>query len=153
MDLSKLHQVLHWPKEGKVAELQQLFNDSPQMKSVAAQVDLSDLNSPAVLIPHVLPLHLGGLGTTAVNGGIISMLVDLAIGLLGVNYYHEGPTATQHLSIHFVKPLIATSVRLEAKETQVIGNRVYGQVHVMNEKGDVCAFANGVLAKAIKKPA
>ncbi|HQQ95698.1 MAG TPA: PaaI family thioesterase [Cyclobacteriaceae bacterium] len=152
MDLSNLHQVLHWPKEGKIKELEQLFNDSPQMKSVAAQVDLTNLNSPAVLIPEVQPLHQGGIGTTAVNGGIISMLVDLAIGLLGVNYYHEGPTATQHLSIHFVKPLIATSVRLEAKETDVLGNRVFGRVRVMNEKGEICAFANGVLAKGLKKP-
>lgn len=153
MDLTNLHQVLHWPGEGKVKDLEQLFNESPQMKSVAARIDLTDLNVPAVLLPEVLPLHMGGIGTTAVNGGIISMLVDLAVGLLGVKYYHEGPTATQNLSIHFIRPLMATSVRLEARETEVIGNRVFGQVRVMNEKGEVCAVANGVLAKAIKKPA
>lgn len=153
MDLSNLHQVLHWPKEGKIKDLEKLFNESPQMKSVAARVDLTDLKTPAVLIPEVLPLHMGGIGTAAVNGGIISMLVDLAVGLLGVVYYHEGPTATQNLSIHFIKPLLATSVRLEAREMEVIGNRVFGEVRVMNEKGEVCAFANGVLAKAIKRPA
>jgi acyl-coenzyme A thioesterase PaaI-like protein len=153
MDLTNLQNVLHWPSEGRTAELEQLFNNSPQLLAVAAAVDLSDPLAPAVLIPKVLPLHQGGIGTTAVNGGIISMLSDLAMGLLGIKYYHEGPTATQHLSIHFLKPLMATSVRLEAQETEVIGNRVFGVVRVMNEKGEVCALANGALAKAIKRPA
>ena len=79
------------------------------------------------------------------------MLVDLAIGLLGLPYSDEGLSATHQLSIHFVRPLIASSVRLEAEETHVIHNRVFGHVKVMNEKGDVCAYASGVLVKAIKK--
>ena len=151
MDLSKLHQVLHWASEGKTKDLEDLFNQSIQLKSIGASVDLSNLKRPLVLLQLVEPMHQGGIGGNAVNGGIISMLSDLAIGLLGVPYYNEGLTATQHLSIHFVKPLMAVSVRLEAEETHVIHNRVFGQVKIMNEKGDVCAFATGTLAKGIKK--
>lgn len=62
------------------------------------------------MIGKIEEIHRGGISGDAVNGGIISMLVDLAIGLLGLKYFEEGLTATHHLSIHFVKPLIATSV-------------------------------------------
>lgn len=151
MDLSKIHQVLHWVEEGKTKELEDLFNQSLQLKSIGASINVSDMKHPVVMIKKVEDMHRGGIGSDAVNGGVISMMVDLAIGLLGLPYYSEGRTATHHLSIHFVQPLVATSVRLEAEETHVIKNRIFGHVKVMNEKGEACAYASGVLVKAIKK--
>lgn len=151
MSLTSLHQVLQWISEGKIKELENFFNDSAQLKVTGVSIDVSNLKQPLVLINKVEEIHRGGIGGTAVNGGIISMLVDLAVGLLGLPYYYEGLTATQHLSIHFVKPLHATSVRVEATEEQVINNRVFGYVKVMNEKGETCAYASGVLVKGIKK--
>ncbi|MDZ4716751.1 MAG: hotdog domain-containing protein [Cytophagales bacterium] len=149
-DLTNVHQILHWVQEGKTRELEALFNQSPQLRLVGATIDISDMKHPVVTIEKVEALHLGGIGGRAVNGGVVSMLVDLAIGLLGISYYGEGLTATHNLSIHFVRPLIATSVIFEAAETQVIGNRIFGNVRVMNEKREVCAYASGVLVKAIK---
>ncbi|MBY0435532.1 MAG: PaaI family thioesterase [Cyclobacteriaceae bacterium] len=151
MDLSLLHQVQHLAIEGKWKELEDFFNQSYQLKIVGASIEMADPKRPAVLIREVTSLHRGGIGSDAVNGGIISMLIDLAIGLLGFPYFAEGMTATHHLSIHFAKPLMAESVRFEAEETHVIGNRVFGHVKVMNEKGEVCAFASGVVVKGIKK--
>ena len=120
MDISKIHQVLHWVEEGRTKELEDLFNQSAQLKTIGASIDISDLKRPAVMIKKVEDMHRGGIGGDAVNGGVVSMLVDLAIGLLGLPYYGEGLTATHHLSIHFARPLRATSVRLEAEETHVI---------------------------------
>lgn len=151
MDLTNIHKILHWVKEGKTQELEDLFNQSPQLKLIGATIDISDMKCPVVIIKKVEAVHCGGIGGGAVNGGIISMLVDLSIGLLGIPYYVEGLTATHNLSIHFVRPLMATSVYFEARETQVINNRIFGNVRVMNEKREVCAYASGVLVKAIKK--
>ncbi len=151
MDLTKIHQILHWAAEGRTKELEDLFNQSIQLKAIGVSIDVSDPGKPFVMIKKIDDTHRGGIGGDAVNGGVISMLVDLAIGLLGVRYYGEGLTATQHLSIHFVKPLHATSVRVEAEETQVIGNRVFGNVRILNHKGEVCSYASGVLVKGIKK--
>lgn len=150
MSLSNIHKVLHLAEEGKTKELEDLFNNSVQLKAISASVDVSNLTLPVVEIKKVEDIHRGGIGGDAVNGGVISMLVDLAIGLLGFQYYKEGLTATLHLDIHFVKPLNATSVRLEAEETHVIGNKVFGHVKVMNEKREVCSYATGVVAKGIK---
>lgn len=151
MDITKIHQILHWVNEGKTAELEDLFNQSPQLKIVGASIDISDMKRPVVIIKKVEAVHCGGVGGNAVNGGIISMMVDLAMGLLGIPYYGEGLTATHNLSIHFARPLVASSVFVEARETQVINNRIFGDVRIMNEKREVCAYASGVLVKAIRK--
>ena len=134
MDLSKIHQILHWVEEGKTRELESVFNESLQLKTIGASIDISNLKRPLVMVRKVEDMHRGGIGSDAVNGGVISMLVDLAIGLLGLPYYGEGLTATHHLSIHFARPLRATAVRLEAEETHVIHNRVFGHVKVMTTK-------------------
>jgi acyl-coenzyme A thioesterase PaaI-like protein len=150
MSLTTLHTIRHFALEGRWKEIESFFNESIQLKQVGAIVDLDNPKKPKVRIKEVTQIHRGGIGGEAVNGGIISMLTDLAIGLLGLNYFAEGMTATSHLSIHFVKPLVASQVILEADISEVIGNRIFGKVNVMNEKREVCAHASGVLAKGIK---
>lgn len=150
MSLTSLHQIKHWAVEKRWDEIEGFFNDSLQLKHIGATIDLSDPLHPIVFIKEVTEVHRGGIGTEAVNGGVISMLVDLAMGLLGLNYFAEGMTATSHLSIHFVRPLIAKKVILDAGMTAVVGNKIFGKVSVMNEKNEVCAYASGVLAKGIK---
>jgi acyl-coenzyme A thioesterase PaaI-like protein len=136
--------------EKRWKDIETFFNESAQLKLIGAQVDLSDPQKPKVCIHEVRDIHRGGVGGEAVNGGIISMLVDLSIGLLGLTYLGEGLTATSHLSIHFVKPLHGQKLLLEAAITEVIGNRIFGKASAMNEKGEICTYASGVVAKAIK---
>ncbi len=150
MSLTTLHAIRHLVSEGRWKEVESFFNESVQLQHVGARIDLTDPKKPAVWINKVTEIHRGGIGGEAVNGGIISMLTDLAIGLLGLNYAAEGMTATAHLSIHFVRPLMANRVILEAEITEVIGNRIFGKVSIMNEKREVCAHASGALAKGIK---
>ena len=150
MSLTTLHKIRHFAEEGRWEEIEIFFNESLQLRQVGARIDLSDPKKPSVSITKVTEMHRGGIGGEAVNGGIISMLTDLAIGLLGLSFAAEGMTATSHLSIHFVKPLMANQVILEAELTEVIGNRIFGKCSVMNEKREVCAHASGALAKGIK---
>jgi len=150
MSLTSLHKVRHLATEGKWKDIEAFFNESLQLKQIGAITDLSNPHKPRVLINEVTEVHRGGIGAEAVNGGVISMLVDLAIGLLGLPYYEEGMTATSHLSIYFIKPLMAKQVIFEAEATTVIGKRIFGKVSVMNEKLEACAYASGVLAKGIK---
>jgi acyl-coenzyme A thioesterase PaaI-like protein len=153
MSLTTLHKIRHFVAEGRWKEIESFFNESAQLRQVGATIDLSDPRKPAVWVRKVAEIHRGGIGGEAVNGGVISMLIDLAIGLLGLPYFGEGMTATSHLSIHFVKPLMADQIILEAEFTEVIGNRIFGKVSVMNEKRELCTHASGALAKAIREKA
>ena len=149
MSLSQLHQLRQVVIDGNYIEIENFFNASVQLKQMHLRIDLSNPAQPMVWIDQVQEMHKGGVGTEAVNGAVIAMLVDLAIGLLGVRHYAEGMTATSNLNINYVKPLLASKVMVRAEETEVIGKRIFGIARVMNEKGEVCAYATGSLAKGI----
>jgi acyl-coenzyme A thioesterase PaaI-like protein len=149
MNLTNLHRIRQTAIDKNWKEMEDFFNSSIQLKHSGIHVDLTDITKPLVIIDTVEEHHKGGIGTEAVNGAVIAMLVDLAIGLLGLPYYAEGMTGTSNLSITYAKPLFAKKVIVSAEQTEVINKRIFGIVRVMNEEGEVCAYATGALAKGI----
>lgn len=149
MNLTNLHRIRQTAIDKNWKEMESFFNSSIQLQHSGIRVDLTDIAKPLVIIDHVQEYHKGGIGTDAVNGAVIAMLADLAIGLLGLTHYADGMTGTSNLSITYAKPLLAEKVIVSAEETEVIGKRIFGTVRVMNEKGEVCAYATGALAKGI----
>jgi acyl-coenzyme A thioesterase PaaI-like protein len=149
MNLNQLHTFRQVAANGNWKAIEDLFNESVQLKQMHIRVDLSTSKLPMVFIDEVMDIHKGGIGTDAVNGAVIALLSDLAIGLLGIYHYADGLTATSSLTIHYVKPLLTQKVIVKAEETQVIGKRIFGVASIMNEKDEVCSYANGSLAKGI----
>lgn len=149
MNLNQLHTFRQVAADGNWKAIEDLFNESVQLKQMHIRVDLSTSKLPMVFIDEVMDIHKGGIGTDAVNGAVIALLSDLAIGLLGIYHYADGLTATSSLTIHYVKPLLTQKVIVKAEETQVIGKRIFGVASIMNEKEEVCSYANGSLAKGI----
>lgn len=149
MNLSQLHRIRQTAIDKNWKEMEAFFNASVQLKHSGIRVDLSDISKPLVIIDQVQEHHRGGVGTEAVNGAVIAMLADLAIGLLGLPHYTEGMTGTSNLSITYAKPLVTNKVMVSAEQTEVINKRIFGVVRVMNDRGEVCAYATGALAKGI----
>ena len=149
MNLTQLHRIRQTAIDQNWSEMEKFFNSSIQLKHSGIRIDLTDVNKPLVIIDTVEEYHKGGIGTEAVNGAVIAMLVDLAIGLLGITHYSEGMTGTSNLNINYVKPLLAKKVIVRAEQTVVVNKRIFGIVKVMNENEEVCAYATGALAKGI----
>ncbi len=149
MNLTQLHRIRQTAIDKNWKAMESFFNSSIQLRHSGIRVDLSDITKPLVIIDEVQEYHKGGIGTEAVNGAVIAMLADLAIGLLGLTHYSEGMTGTSNLSINYVKPLLAKKVIVSAEQTEVVGKRIFGIVRVMNEREEVCAYATGALAKGI----
>lgn len=149
MNLTQLHRIRQTAIDQNWKEMESFFNASIQLRHSGIRVDLTDITKPLVIIDEVQEYHKGGVGTEAVNGAVIAMLADLAIGLLGLSHYADGMTATSNLSINYIKPLMAKKVTVQAEATEVVGKRIFGIVRVMNETGEVCSYATGSLAKGI----
>jgi uncharacterized protein (TIGR00369 family) len=149
MDLNQLHKYRNLAVSGKWAEVETMFNRSIQIQHMGARVDLSNPEMPKAIIDELQPHHGGGIGSDAVNGGILAAMADLALGLLGLMYYKEGMTATAQLTMHYLKPFRSKTLVAEARVQQVVGNRIFGTVELTNDKGETCAIAYGALAKAI----
>lgn len=149
MNLTQLHRIRQTAIDQNWKEMESFFNASIQLRHSGIRVDLTDITKPLVIIDEVQEYHKGGVGTEAVNGAVIAMLADLAIGLLGLSHYADGMTATSNLSINYIKPLMAKKVTVQAEATEIVGKRIFGIVRVMNETGEVCSYATGSLAKGI----
>jgi len=149
MDLANLHKYRDLAVQGKWKEIENMFNKSVQLKHQHVQIDLSEPMQPVAKINELSDIHTGGIGTSAANGGTISMMADLALGLLGLSYYKDGMTATAQLTVHFLKPLHGKTLTAEAALQQVVGNRIFGMVNILNDKNEICAVAYGALAKGI----
>ena len=149
MDLTQLHRLRETAIDKNWKELENFFNSSIQLRHNGIHIDLSDLERPSAIVETVESYHRGGIGTDAVNGAVIAMLADLALGLLGLAYFSEGMTATSSLTINYVKPLRASKIIARAEQTEVVNNRIFGIVRVMTENEEVCAYATGAVAKGI----
>ena len=149
MDLTQLYKFRDLAINGRWKEIEDIFNKSIQLGAMGAKIDLSDPAAPVARINELKPEHGGGIGSSAVNGGVIAAMADLALGLLGLQHYKEGMTATAQLTVHYLKPFRSTNLKAVAVTQRVVGNRVFGTVELSNDKGDVCAIAYGALAKGI----
>jgi uncharacterized protein (TIGR00369 family) len=149
MDLNQLHKYRNLAVAGKWAEVESMFNRSIQVQQLGARIDLANPEQPKAIIDALQPHHGGGIGSDAVNGGVLAAMADLALGLLGLTYYKEGMTATAQLTVHYLKPFRSKGLIAEARVQQVVGNRIFGTVELTNDKGEVCTIAYGALAKAI----
>lgn len=149
MDLTQLHKFRDLAVAGKWREIENIFNKSVQLQHLGAKIDLSDINIPKASIDELKDVHAGGIGSEAVNGGVIASLADLTLGLLGLVHFKDGMTATAQITVHYLKPFRSKSILAEAQNQKVIGNRIFGTVELKNDKGEVCAIAYGALAKGI----
>lgn len=149
MDLSQLHKSRDLAISGKWKELENIFNRSTQLSFIGARIDLSNPEMPEAIIDEVADQHKGGIGSDAVNGGVIAGLADLALGLLGLMHYKDGMTATAQLTIHYLKPFRTKTLKARGNTQKVVGNRIFGTVELFNDKNEVCAIAYGALAKGI----
>lgn len=149
MDLTQLHKCRDLAISGKWKDIENLFNRSTQLQHMGARIDLSDLENPCAILDEIKDFHGGGIGTEAINGGVIATMADLALGLLGLLHYKEGMTATAQLTVHYLKPFRTKKLTAKAVTQHVVGNRIFGTVELCNDKGEVCAIAYGALAKGI----
>ena len=150
-DLRQLRSLMGDVEHLTYEKVANFFNQSPQLRFIGAQVEWVRQGEALITIPEVRDVHQGGLGSNAINGGIIALLCDMALGLLGVDYWHEGFAGTQNLSIDYLKPLEATAISVHSKIEQVVGKKVIGLMEVLNEKNEICSYAHGILATGLKE--
>ncbi len=128
-------------------EVEDFYNNSLQLKYFGCEIAFQKENLLLVRIPKVTSIHHGGVGADAVNGGVISFLFDLSLGLTAylVKDNQYSFSATSRISIHLKKPLFTKSISMFSKINQVKKNLIYSEAWVINESGVVCSTANGIL--------
>ena len=98
-----------------------------------------------VTLPEVRPEHRGGLGTAAINGGVIAAMFDFAIGCTPALKDPTRRAATMQLSMSFERPLVGESVRAEATIDSAGSSTLFASARMYDAQGQVCARCQGVV--------
>jgi len=137
--------TLSRPTQEQLDRFAEQFNQSQTLRLFSARVSFAEGRKVVVTIPEVRPEHRGGLGTSAVNGGVIAAMFDLVIGCTPALLDPTRRCATLQLSMSFQRPLTGDSVRAEAEIDSAGKNTLFASARIMDSQGNVCARAQGVV--------
>ena len=133
------------PTQAQLDRYAEQFNQSQTMRFFGARLSFPQGEKVVITLPEIRPEHRGGLGTAAVNGGIISALFDYAIGCTPALLDPTRRAATMQLSISFERPLRGNAVRAEATLDSVGTSTLFASARMYDDKGKVCARCQGVV--------
>ena len=129
---------------------QDVFNRFPGMIHLGARIDLSHSHLVDVHVDEIKPHHLGGMGTQAVNGAMISALFDCALGVAGVIHLgawkNEGRYGTIDLSVQFLRPFFGASLKARAGVVKRAAKIAFARAELHDEQGRCCSTATAIIA-------
>ena len=122
------------------------FNASLAMKTFGVRIHFPPNEEKVVAIIDPLgPQHRGGLGTDAVNGGVLAAMFDLVTGCTPALIDPTRRNATMQLSISFMQGLFGSVLRAEAWIDRAGASTIFSAARILDEKGNVCAKCDGMV--------
>jgi uncharacterized protein (TIGR00369 family) len=133
-----------YPSQEQLDRYAEQFNQSLTLKHFGARMSFPG-GQKVVVSAEVRPEHRGGLGSDAVNGGVISALFDFVIGSTPALRDPTRRAATVQLSISFERPLRGDFLRAEATIDTMGSTTVFASARMYDAQGVVCARCQGVV--------
>jgi uncharacterized protein (TIGR00369 family) len=133
------------PTQEQLDRYAEQFNQSQTMRFFGARLSFPQGQKVVISLPEVRPEHRGGLGTAAINGGILSALFDYAIGCTPALKDPTRRAATMQLSISFERPVLGDSIRAEATIDSAGTSTLFASARMYDAQGQVCARCQGVV--------
>jgi uncharacterized protein (TIGR00369 family) len=120
------------------------FNKSLTLRHFGAEVDFPASNLVRVTLP-IRPEHRGGLGSEAVNGGILAAMFDLVIGCSAALIDPKRRSATMQLSMNFERALLGDVLIAEGWIDRAGKGTAFSSGVLKDSTGQICARAQGVI--------
>ena len=133
------------PTAAELTALAERWNGSEILRHHGMRVAF-ETDRVVVELPEVRPEHLGGLGTSAVNGLVLAGLFDLAVGSTVVLMDPRRRSATVQLSMSFERAVFGRSARCEAWIDRAGQRTLFASARILDELGQVCARCQAVVA-------
>jgi uncharacterized protein (TIGR00369 family) len=136
------------PTLEELARTAEFFNQSIPLSHAGFRLSFPSREVVVVELPSVQAQHRGGLGTAAVNGGVLAALFDLVTGCTPLLVDARRRSATVQLSMSFERPVFGDSVRAEARIDSFGRRTLFASARILDEKGQPCAHCQAVVAVA-----
>lgn len=120
------------------------FNDSATLKHFGVRVTFPNEDLVEVVIDQIKPEQRGGLGTDAINGGVLAAVFDLAIGCTPALVDPTRRSATVQLSINFMRAVRGERLIAQAKVERAGDVLLFASAKIIDDQGVVCATCTGM---------
>ena len=122
------------------------FNSSGVLKALAATASIPDpADRVFVRVDPIRPFHRGGLGTDAVNGGMLAAMFDLVIGITAALIDPTVRSSTVQLSMTFEQPVLGNSFTTEGWVDRAGSSTLFSSALIKDDKGLVCSRCTGLV--------
>lgn len=132
------------PTMEQLAKYADAFNQSETLKHFGVRVSFPDLETCEVVLDPVQQSQRGGLGSDAVNGGVLAAMFDLVIGCAPALVDPTRRSATVQLSINFMSAVRGDRLLARSKVTRGGSTLVFAAASIFDEQGNECASATGL---------
>jgi acyl-coenzyme A thioesterase PaaI-like protein len=121
------------------------LNQAPFMQHFGFRISYPNGDRVVVTLDEVLPAHRGGMGTDAVNGGVLAAMFDYALGNTAMLAPPLRRNATVQLSMTFERAARGTSLRCEAQIDRAASRMLFSSAKITDSDGTVCARATAIV--------
>lgn len=132
------------PTAAQLARYAEAFNQSQTLAHFGMRVRFPDLETVEVILDPVKPEQRGGLGSDAVNGGVLAAMFDLVIGCAPALVDPSRRSATVQLSVNFMTAARGERLTARAKVTRGGNTLVFASASIFDHEGNECATATGL---------
>lgn len=133
------------PTAEQLARFAEQFNRSIILEHFGARLSFPSLDRVRVVVEPVTPVMRGGMGSTAVNGGVLAAIFDLAIGCTAALIDPTRRTATIQLSMSFEQAVSGDVLYAEGWIDSAGEKVAFSSAHILDGTGKVCARCQGVI--------
>jgi len=128
------------------------FNTSLIAASLSATLSFPEpADRVLVRVDPVLPFHRGGMGTDAINGGMLAALFDFVIGTTPALVDPTRRSATMQLNITFEQPVKGDWFIAEGRIDRAGASTIFASAVVKDSSGAICSRCSG-MAKLGRQP-
>ncbi len=113
---------------------------------IAFHLDESEGDCVEITLDDVKPGQRGGLGTSAVNGGVLAAIFDFAVGYAATLAPPLRKSATVQLSLNLESAVLGNLVRCTARIVKQARNILFVSAEIADETGKICARGTGMCA-------
>jgi uncharacterized protein (TIGR00369 family) len=131
-----------------LARAAEFLNHSAPLAHAGIRLSFPATDVVVAEIPEVRAEHRGGLGTSAVNGGVLAAVFDLVTGCTARLVDPGRPSATVQLSMSFERPVLGDSLRAEARIDSRGQRTLFVSAQIFDARGQACARCQAVVALA-----
>jgi acyl-coenzyme A thioesterase PaaI-like protein len=122
------------------------FNEGPFMRHFGLEISFPKSEQVVVTLATVRAEHRGGMGTDAINGGMLAAMFDYALGNTALLAPPLRRNATVQLSMSFERAVRGSSARCEARLDRAASKILFSSAHILDGSGNTCARASAVIS-------